>query len=61
MIAATNIDFEPKVIDISDIIPEPDFTPLILPPILPPDTPPPPIKPSVFNVLPKIALLNLIQ
>ncbi|MBO6523439.1 MAG: energy transducer TonB [Balneolaceae bacterium] len=53
MIAATNIDFEPKVIDISDIIPEPDFTPLILPPILPPDTPPPPIKPSVFNVLPQ--------
>ncbi len=53
MIAATNMNIESKVVDDPVPIPEPDFKPLVLPPILPPDTPPPPMKPSVFNVLPQ--------
>lgn len=53
MIAATNMNIEPKVTEKPPLLPIPDITFIDIPPVIPTDTPPPPMKPSVFNVLPQ--------
>lgn len=53
MIAATNMNIESKGVPTSDPLPEPDIIIVDIPPVIPPDIPPPPMKPSVFNVLPQ--------
>lgn len=53
MIAATNMNIESKIVPTPDPLPGPDIIVIDIPPVIPPDTPPPPMKPSVFNVLPQ--------